>query len=64
MGYHMREIVNVCMVANCNRDARYRVYGPRNEAFGDFCKPHATTKVIDLDRYEQACDYAKAKETR
>lgn len=62
MGYHMREIVNTCQTGGCKRDARYRVYGPRNEPFGDFCREHAMTKVIDLDRYEQAHDYAKQKE--
>lgn len=62
MSYHMREIVNTCMEGGCTRDARYRVYGPGNASFGDYCRPHAMTKLISLERYEQACDYARHRE--
>ena len=62
MAYHMREIVNTCMQEGCTKDARYRVYGPGNASFGDYCRPHATTKLITLERYEQAHEYATRKE--
>lgn len=64
MGYYMQEIVNVCQRDGCKKDARYRVYGPRNDRFGDYCREHATAKVTAMERYEQANDYANRKGSR
>lgn len=61
MSYYMRPIVRTCDHNGCKRDARYRVYGHRNEPFGEFCLDHAKAKVTDLERYEQAHDYARSK---
>lgn len=64
MTYRRQEIVNTCAKDGCKRDARYRVYGPRNATFGDYCMEHADHKVIELERYEQACEYADKKQGR
>jgi hypothetical protein len=52
------------MADGCKREARYRVYGPRNSKFGDYCMQHADSKVLELERYEQAFEYANRQRNR
>lgn len=60
----MREIVNTCQKDGCKKGARYAVYGPRNDKFGEYCVIHARARVDEMERYEQAHDYANRKGSR
>ena len=51
---YARKLVTTCWEYNCRAHATHEALGQRNESYGKFCRTHATAKVRELQREEQA----------
>jgi hypothetical protein len=53
---YKKKLYSVCGKMNCNRMARYKVFGRQNELWGAFCKTCSDDMVEHVNQMEKEKD--------